>query len=175
MEYIRALLRYGMVAGLVIAIIIGIRIAPSYKSTVAPHDYRDMREVPRYATVSYDGSLGWNDYRIGDLIVFTLGDGSTANTLFGWIGGRPGDRIGRREGNFYINGDPLNQTVDQNRTVPGQIGASFADGLGDVNEITIPANHFYIVSDGHRTDSTSHGLFPATVVLGRATRVRHGE
>lgn len=172
MNYIRVIINYLVLAGILVAIVVGVRLAPRYgNSTVAPHDYRDMRDIPRYAQVTFDGTVGINEYRLGDKVVISLGDDVTRTTYFAWVGGRPGDLVGMQERQVTVNGELLNDLVAEHRSRDGGNIANFPGGLHSVSPIVVPAGHLFVVSDGHRFDSAEHGLFPETMILGRVTAV----
>ncbi|TVR12334.1 MAG: hypothetical protein EA401_09285 [Planctomycetota bacterium] len=175
MNYIRVIINYLVLAAILVAIIAVVRLAPRYgNSTVAPHDYRDMRDIPRYAQVAFDATVGINEYRIGDKVAISLGDDPTRTTYFGWVGGRPGDQVGLQDRQVMVNGEPLNDLVAPQRTRDGGTIANYPRGLEAVPPIVVPVGHLLVISDSHRFDSVEHGLFPETMVLGRITSVGGG-
>lgn len=172
MDYLHLIIRYAIIAAILVAIVMGIRMAPRIGgSTVAPPDYRDLTEIPRYATVGYDSTVTLSQYQVGDLVVINPTGGGTKTVAFAWVGALPGDRLQVQQQRLYVNDQLLDEIIDEKREGKGQLSPLPAE-LAEVEPITIPNHHLYVVSDGHRHDSVKHGLFPSTSILGRVTGVR---
>lgn len=175
MNYIRVIINYLVLLGILAAVIVVVRMAPRYgNSTVAPHDYRDMGDIPRYSQVTFDATVGINEYRLGDKVAISLGDDPTRSTFFGWVGGRPGDLVGLEDRQVMVNGELLNEVVAPHRDRDVRSITAIPGGLQQVPPTVVPAGHLLVISDGHRFDSIENGLFPETMVLGRITAIGGG-
>jgi hypothetical protein len=92
-------------------------------------------------------------WRRGDPICFRIGLASSHETLFGWVAGRPGDRIAVTGGKLMVNG--------------GEAVRHAPIALPDCGPVTVPRGHFYVVSSYHRHDSLAEGMIPYAAVRGR--------
>jgi signal peptidase I len=73
--------------------------------------------------------------------------------------GLPGETVDIRDGQVYINGDPLDEGFVPGETRPGR-----------TERVTVPPLHVYVLGDNrnHSNDSRSFGPVPIENIVGRA-------
>jgi hypothetical protein len=153
-----------------------VSMTPKCSHAVANHDYRDLRDIPRYSDVSFDGTVTLEQLQIGDLVVFKLGEKKELKFLFGYVAGLPGNKIGLKNRMVQIDGRDYLAEVAQARGVTAdkmrQGWRPPEHTVPDRAAVEIPAHHAFIVSDRHIYDSLVLGPIPRANILGRVTSIK---
>ncbi len=109
--------------------------------------------------------LNLGDVRRGDTVVFWF-PLDTSKSYIKRVVGLPGDRIRINHGQVYVNGAPLNEDYV---AAANRDATTWADG----QEITVPANDYFVLGD-HRnssSDSRAWGWVPRDNIYGKAVFV----
>jgi hypothetical protein len=155
MELLKQLLTYAVLIGLLIAGSIWIprltsrvQVPPDYSEIVVP----DIEHYPSYA---YEKLLSVDGLKAGDTVCYQVPNSEgVASNGFAWVAAVPGDEVRLAKGQLMVNGK-----------------ASTTSGMAmdrpDIGPLIIPANHVYVVTTTHRTDSLVRGPMPLGNLRGR--------
>jgi hypothetical protein len=127
---------------------------PKYKRVMPDAGYRDMQEIDQDATTGVDATIGIAQLRRGDMVAFRPSADDDQGAAFGYVAGLPGEILKISDGTLQAGDEPWSLT-------------SIPRHLGEVPALPVPADHLYILSDGHQFDSTRLGPLPGAFLIGR--------
>lgn len=155
MELLKQILTYVVVIALLWAALTWIprltsrvRLGSDYVEITVPN----IEEYPSY---SLEAGLPFDALAIGDAVCYRTVDAEGgASEAYGFIAARPGDTVAIAAGELLVNGKP-----------DKRCGA--LSGRPDAGPLVIPAQHLYVVTTMHQTDSVARGPLAAADVRGR--------
>lgn len=145
----------GMVA-LVVALWLAVEWIPALRRVGPPRaGYNDMTMIDPDETTGVDGRRGIADLRHDDIIAYRSDPEADddRDVAFAYVVALPGETIRTLDGTLSVDGAPYATT-----SVPRSLGA--------VPGVVVPRGHVYVLSDGHRYDSSRLGPIPAHLLLG---------
>jgi signal peptidase I len=140
---------------ILIALLINVFVGQATRvegQSMEPSLHTDQRLVVEKVSYRFHGPQRF------DIVVLRLpsqGD----ELLIKRVVGLPGETVEIRDGDVYINGEPLDEPFLDVETRPGRQGT-----------VTVPPLHVYVMGDNrnHSNDSRSFGPIPIENIVGRA-------
>jgi hypothetical protein len=150
MDVVKHYLTYVVLIALFYATVVTV---PKCSRERVPPDYTDIEGIEPYHSYRVDESVPLRALAVGDGICYRIGEDRDQGRCFGWIAALPGDQVGLVDGEVVVNGKsfPRAAKVQVPNAAP----------------ITVPDNHFYVVTSNHQTDSVALGPLPAISYRGR--------
>jgi hypothetical protein len=131
-----------------------IAVVKALSRVQVPSGYSDVDNLEEYASYRVDRNVGIRQLRAGDPISYRLGKAHDHEVYFGWVAGVPGDDVAIAKGEVTVNGKAVGHG-DKLASAP------------DCGPLRVPANHVFVVSDHHDSDSLACGPIPAVAIHGR--------
>ncbi len=148
------ILRQAMMYVILVAVFYGAVLAMKALSRVqVPSGYTDVENLKEFTSYRLDQTVAFGAWKPGDALCWRLGPEEEQAVNFGWVVGLPGDRVQVREGTLEVNGQ---------RSPKGKHIL-----LPDCGPIRVPAQHLFVINDGHLSDSIAVGPLPSSALRGR--------
>lgn len=111
-------------------------------------------------------TLRFNDLKRGDIIVFNAPPPNEDKDYIKRIIGLPGDRIGIREGQVYLNG----QKLDQLSFLASDVYTNGGAFVGEGDEIIVPEGSYFTMGDNRpfSSDSREWGFVTEDKIIGKS-------
>lgn len=155
MDLLKQILTYVVTIALLWA---ALTYIPRWTSRVQiPSDYSEIPipNVESYPSYSLEADVPIARLRRGDAVCFRFADSEgNLRDAYGFVAGTPGDSVAIAGGLVQVNGKP-----DRN--------AASVGALPDAGPLVVPAQHVYVVTTQHQTDSIVRGPIPAAALRGR--------
>lgn len=151
MELIKQIALYAVLLFVFWGTIVLVRAVYRYQ---VPSGYGDVNNLEEYTSYRVDKRYTIDTVKRGDPVCYRISKDRDHEVNFGWVAALPGDDVTIAAGDVLVNGKPLEH-------------GSKISSIPDCGPLHIPANYFYVVNDGHQTDSTSRGPLPAIALHGR--------
>ncbi len=140
---------------ILIAVLINVFVGQATRvegQSMEPNLYSDQRLVVEKVSYRFHGPQRF------DIVVLEMpsqGD----ELLIKRVIGLPGETVEIKEGQVYVNGEPLEEPFTAEQTQPGHYG-----------QVTVPPLHVYVLGDNRdrSNDSRSFGPVPISSIVGRA-------
>lgn len=149
--------QFGTIVGTALLLLLLWAVAanmPKFKRVIPEAGYRDMSQIDKDDTTGVDGTVTVRQLRRGDIVAFYPSAEDDAGAAFGYVAALPGETMTISDGTLRVDDEAWDKT-------------SIPQSLGDVEALPIPADHVYLLSDGHQFDSTRLGPIPAAFLIGR--------
>jgi signal peptidase I len=140
---------------ILIALLINVFIGQATRvegQSMEPNLHSDQRLVVEKVTYRFHGPQRY------DIVVLKLPNQGD-ELLIKRVIGLPGETVEIRGGQVFVNGEPLDEPLVDEETLPGRNG-----------QVTVPPLHVYVLGDNrnHSNDSRSFGPIPIENIVGRA-------
>jgi signal peptidase I len=140
---------------ILIALLINVFVGQATRvegQSMEPNLHSDQRLVVEKVTYRFHGPERY------DIVVLKLPNQGD-ELLIKRVIGLPGETVEIRGGQVFVNGEPLEEPLVQEETLPGRN-----------EQVTVPPLHVYVLGDNrnHSNDSRSFGPVPIENIVGRA-------